>query len=164
MTELHPWLHSPEHTHAFTDTDGKGGFWNFGPNYTADCIIISDESLPRIALIQRQDTGKLALPGGFIDTTEEPLGAAIREAREETALDISNVAGTLVYDGPVADYRATREAWPHTYAFRFVVPLANLLAGDDAKAASWVRFEDINPQQMHGSHHQLAAIALRGYK
>ena len=156
---LHPWAHtllSEEHGGVVT---GKGAYWNWGPNPTADPIVLTTEARPRILLIQRSDTGILALPGGFVDGGEDPYDTARRELQEETGLDIA-VAGQLVYDGPVADLRATLHAWPETSAYVFHVDAPQVVTGaDDALNADWYYVDELS-DQLFGSHAMLVERAL----
>lgn len=141
--------------------NGKGAFYNWGPNYTADPIVITTEARPQVLLIHRNDTGDLALPGGFIDAKEQgaPITAAIRELEEETGL-VLTTEGTLVYQGVVKDPRATLNAWPETSAYLFKVsaPLP-VKAGDDAHEAGW-HFIDELPETVYGSHTLLIEKAM----
>lgn len=158
----HPWLGNPAHTGDFQQVDGKGGFWHYGANRTADCVIMTDEHKPRVALITRKDNGLLALPGGFIDIGETALVAALREAREEIGISLDDVYAEQIYDGPVADHRATQHAWPHTTAFRFLVADAlTLTASDDAADTGWYSVAALSPEQLHGSHHALIVQAVQ---
>lgn len=156
----HPWMNNPEYTEGFQHIDGKGGFWHYGANRTADCVIMTDEHEPRVALITRKDNGLLALPGGFVDIGETALVAALREAREEIGIVLNTTQAEQIYDGPVADHRATRHAWPHTTAFRFLVADAlALTASDDAVDAGWYSVAALLPEQLHGSHFSLISAA-----
>jgi len=140
---------------------GKGAYWNWGPNYTADPIVITSEQRPRILLIKRSDTGEHALPGGFVDETElhNPILAAYRELEEETGLTI-DVGGDLIYQGIVDDPRATANAWPETSAYLFTIsePMP-VQAGDDAREADWYFIDDL-PEKLYGSHADLIEKAL----
>lgn len=108
----------------------------------------------------RKDNGLLALPGGFIDLGETALTAAIREAHEEIGLSLLPGNAERIYDGPVADDRATRHAWPHTTAFRFIVSEAvALTAGDDATYANWYPVNTLEKSKLHGSHFSLISSA-----
>ena len=140
---------------------GKGFFRNWGPNYTADPVVITTEDRPRVLLIHRSDTGDLALPGGFVDPNEfqEPVKAAYRELEEETGLTLASDA-KLIYQGPVDDPRATVNAWPETSAYLLQVaePLP-VEAGDDAREADW-HYIDTLPENLYGSHAVLIQKAL----
>ena len=145
-----------------TDTPtGKGAYWGWGPNFTADPVVITTETRPRILLIHRADTGDLALPGGFLDAAEikDPIQAAYRELEEETGLIVSN-EGTLLYQGVVDDPRATANAWPETFAYLFTVPEPlPVQAGDDAREADWYYIDQL-PKTIYGSHAELIQKAL----
>ena len=140
---------------------GKGKYWRWGPNHTADPIVITTEERPRVLLIQRSDTGDLALPGGFVDDHElqNPIAASYRELVEETGLVI-NTDGTLVYQGIVTDPRTTANAWPETSAYLFTISEAlPVQAGDDAREAGWY-FIDTLPENLYGSHGELIKKAI----
>lgn len=171
---LHPWarqLLSAENGGAVV---GKGAYWYWGPNRTADPIIITTETRPRILLIERSDTrtdnpsetqedkeGKivLALPGGFVDPGENAGIAALREAKEETGLEL-NQTGIALYEGPVNDPRATLNAWPETAAYLFTVSEPSKVVGsDDARSAGWYYLDAI-PYPLYGSHAELINLAI----
>ena len=157
---LHPAL-----SHMITNPEvgvvtGKGKYWNWGPNFTADPIVITKTATPRVLLIQRGDTGSWALPGGFVDPEDtEASIAALRELREEANLTGLNDP-LEVYVGVVADTRTTAHAWAETSAYLFQVdrqvPVA---AGDDAVDARWVRLDALS-DTLFGSHGFLVEEAI----
>lgn len=153
---LHPWAG------VILEQDGaipgKGAYWNWGPNYTADPIVITDEETPRVLLIQRSDTLEFALPGGFIDAQESAYEAAIRELQEETGLT-GVYGGEPVYRGPVIDPRTTLHAWPETSAYLFSIEHAVPVQGaDDALIAAWYPVNSL--PKLFGSHALLIQEAL----
>lgn len=153
---LHPWAGT--HLEASDLASGKGAFWKWGPNYTADPIVLTDEDIPRVLLIQRSDTLHYALPGGFVNAHEASMDAALRELEEETGLsDVTR--GELIYQGPVADPRTTLHAWPETSAYLFSVDQPQPVVGaDDALQATWVPVNELPP--LYGSHQELIAKAI----
>jgi ADP-ribose pyrophosphatase YjhB (NUDIX family) len=174
---LHPWFWDMLESEAGV-VGGKGAYWNWGPNYTADPIILRhDLEEPHVLLIQRSETHAWALPGGFIDLGETGFYAAMREAGEEAGPDIQmalrrpGVGIRPVYQGPVADLRATAHAWPVTTAVRFDIPdqvaVEHLLemqweGNDEAgevEAVAWVPVSQIS-DRLHGSHRFLIQAAL----
>ncbi len=75
-----------------------------GPSPTVDVVI----ALPgdRVVLVRRKNPPPgWALPGGFVDEGETLEAAAVREAREETGLDVTLTELLYVYSDPRRDPR-----------------------------------------------------------
>jgi ADP-ribose pyrophosphatase YjhB (NUDIX family) len=69
-------------------------------------INVGSENLPRLVLVKRRNPPHgWALPGGFVDYGETVEEAAVREAKEETGLDIDLVRQFHVYSMPGRDPR-----------------------------------------------------------
>jgi ADP-ribose pyrophosphatase YjhB (NUDIX family) len=84
-------------------TSGACGFVFYLDPKLAVGTIITDED-GRIVLVKRAiepGYGKWVFPGGYVDRGEEVMMAAIREAREETGLDvrIGRLIGIYSYAG-----------------------------------------------------------------
>ncbi len=96
------------------------------PIPTVDIII---ESNGGIILIKRKNPPEgWALPGGFVDYGETLEAAAIREAKEETGLDIKLIRQFHTYSDPKRDPRH------HTISTVFIAKATGKpKAGDDAK-------------------------------
>ncbi|QPJ66435.1 MAG: NUDIX hydrolase [Candidatus Nitrohelix vancouverensis] len=74
------------------------------PIPTVDIIIELEDR--GIVLIQRfNEPHGWAIPGGYVDYGESLETAAIREAKEETALDVELVRQLRTYSDPNRDYR-----------------------------------------------------------
>lgn len=84
-----------------------------------------------IVLIERaNEPHGWALPGGFVDYGETVAAAAVREAREETGLDVDLVELFHVYSDPDRDQRQ------HTMSTVFIARAsAAPVAADDAADA-----------------------------
>jgi len=106
---------------------GKGRFVPVTPLLTVDTVIIYME---KIVLIRRKNPpfqGHFALPGGFVEVGETIETAAVREAKEETGLDVEIIKLLGVYSDPSRDPRG------HTVSVCFLaVGSGNLKAGSDA--------------------------------
>ena len=103
------------------------------PAPTADILI---HELGRgVAIIARVNPPLgFALPGGFVDEGEWLEHAALREAKEETSLDVALVGLLGVYSRPDRDPRG------HTLTAVFVARCKTpglLQADDDALTAAW---------------------------
>ncbi|RLF22743.1 MAG: NUDIX hydrolase [Thermoprotei archaeon] len=75
------------------------------PLVTVDVVILTPQG---IVLIKRRNEpfkGYWALPGGFVEYGEKVEDAAIREAREETGLDVELKGLVGVYSDPSRDPR-----------------------------------------------------------
>jgi 8-oxo-dGTP diphosphatase len=97
------------------------------PLLTVDTVIIYKGKL---VLIKRKNPpfqGYFALPGGFVEVGETVETAAVREAKEETGLEVRLLKLLGVYSEPSRDPRG------HTVSVCFLaVGSGNLKAGSDA--------------------------------
>ncbi len=98
------------------------------PLLTVDALIIYER---KIVLIRRRNPpyqGWYALPGGFVEVGETVEQAVVREAKEETGLEIELQKLLGVYSEPERDPRG------HTVSVCFLAKgSGNLKAGSDAK-------------------------------
>lgn len=158
---LHPWFRDMMRDSGIGIVLGKGAYWNWGPNYTADNIVLCQD---HVLLIKRKDNGMWALPGGHVDGGEPDTAAAVRELAEETGLILpETIAGTVTYRGPVVDPRVTANAWPETTAIRYVLDqqLPDVSGQDDAQDARWFPLEVVaTGEVLFGSHRYLLKTAL----
>lgn len=111
------------------------------PAVTVD-IVLLQRSRRSVLLIQRKDDpfqGSWALPGGFLDEDEDLHEAAVRELREETAIEFAELSQFRAYGTPGRDPRG------HTVSIVFVAETdgADAIAGDDAADARWWDLDDL---------------------
>ena len=99
------------------------------PLVTVDIIIEVEQR--RIVLIERKNVPLgWAIPGGFVDYGESLETAAVREAKEETSLDVRLVEQFYTYSDPARDPRH------HTISTVFIATAQGTPHGaDDAKVA-----------------------------
>jgi ADP-ribose pyrophosphatase YjhB (NUDIX family) len=103
-----------------------------------------------IVLVERKNPPSgWALPGGFVEIGESVEDAAIREAKEETSLDVTLAEQFHVYSMPGRDPRF------HTVSVVFIGNGQGVLQGkDDAKNAA-VFYENNLPEKIAFDHPQI---------
>ncbi len=124
------------------------------PFPTVDVIIEVGE---KIVLIERKNPPLgWALPGGFVDYGERVEEAAVREAREETGLEVELVCLFGVYSDPGRDPRF------HTLTTVFVARAEGKPQGaDDAARAALFAPHEIPFAKLVFDHSQIIADYLK---
>lgn len=131
--------------HAMTDQHAYGavrrvcpacGFIHFPDPKVAAVVFI--EHKQRVLLVRRKmnpGRGKWSLPGGFVDYGEDPRAAAVREALEETGLEIAitDLVNVRSNGGPIVI----------TFTARVLNGVAH--PQDDADAVCWYSADDPLP-------------------
>ena len=119
------------------------------PSLTVD-IFIFNENHEFILIQRKNDPFKdfWALPGGFVDYGETTEDAAIREAKEETSIDVELIDLLNVYSDPDRDPR--RHTVSVTYLARGNFDDAN--ADDDAKDIRVCSFDDLKELNIAFDH------------
>ena len=126
------------------------------PLLAADIIIeLTDRPGRPIVLIERRHPPPgWAIPGGFVDVGESIEQAAVREAREETALEVSLTVLLGVYSDPQRDARG------HTASVVYVaVARGTPRAQDDAVSVGVFNPEN-PPANLAFDHHRILADYL----
>ena len=117
------------------------------PFPTVDIII---EHIKGIILIKRKNPPEgWALPGGFVDYGESLEAAAVREAKEETGLEVELVRQFHTYSDPKRDPRH------HTITTVFIAKAnGKAVAGDDAQEIGIFRKDNL-PEQIVFDHRDI---------
>ena len=107
------------------------------PAVTADCVVITKETEPKVLLIQRGNEpfkGQWAFPGGFMNMDETTEQCAIRELKEETGLKVTEIQQIGAYSKVDRDPRGRTV----TVAYLAIIDKAEVVQGlDDAAKAQW---------------------------
>lgn len=124
-----------------------------GPALTVDLLIERDGAV--VLVRRRHEPLGWALPGGFVDPGETVGVAAIREAKEETGLDVTLLALLHVYSNPSRDRRR------HTASVVFVARAdGEPEGGDDAAEARYFALDAL-PAPIVFDHAAILADYLR---
>ena len=126
------------------------------PSLTVDIFIFNENH--EFVLIQRKNDpfkNSWALPGGFVDYGETTEDAAVREAKEETSIDVELVGLLNVYSDPDRDPR--RHTVSVTYLARGNFDDAN--ADDDAKDIGVYSFDDLKKLDIAFDHMKILSDA-----
>jgi len=117
------------------------------PIPTIDLIIEYNKG---IILINRKNPPEgWALPGGFVDYGESLEAAAVREAKEETGLEVELLRQFHAYSDPKRDPRH------HTITIVFIAKAkGKAIAGDDAKEIGLFN-KDTLPDQLAFDHRDI---------
>jgi 8-oxo-dGTP diphosphatase len=117
------------------------------PKPTADLLIELAGRPGELVFIERKNEPQgLALPGGFVDEGEWVADAAVREAKEETGLDVELVELFHVYSDPSRDRRQ------HTVSTVFIARATGTPVGGDDAARCLVCRPDALPGPLVFDH------------
>ena len=130
------------------------------PSLTAD-IFIYDES--NFILIKRKNDpfkDYWALPGGFVEYGESVEDAAVREAKEETSIDVALESLVNVYSKPDRDPRG------HTVTVAYTArgDLSTKKADDDAKDIGIFTIDDIDNIKIAFDHEKIITDCIEKVK
>jgi 8-oxo-dGTP diphosphatase len=122
------------------------------PTPTVDVLIELEGRPGELVFIERANDPKgFALPGGFVDEGEWIADAAIREAKEETGLDVELVELFHVYSDPARDKRK------HTVSTVFIGTSRGTPVGSDDAARAIVCKPDALPAALVFDHARIVA-------
>lgn len=142
---------------VFCPNCGQPVFKYINPVPTVDIIIEVPVNKGRwgiVLILRKNPPSGWALPGGFVDYGETLEEAALREAREETGLEVEGLQQFHTYSHPQRDPRR------HTISTVFVAKAKGnvLRASDDAQKAD-VFYEENIPSPLAFDH----GIILRDF-
>jgi 8-oxo-dGTP diphosphatase len=120
------------------------------PRLTVDIIIQMKGDANQIVLIKRRNPpAGWALPGGFVDYGETVEAAAVREALEETSLQIRLARQFHVYSDSRRDPRG------HTVSVVFIASAEGEPVGADDAAEARVFEMNFLPEEIAFDHRQI---------
>ena len=153
------------------------------------CDLFIQNPIGEILLIKRSMNaeacpGEWALPGGFVDTiskrdeiwvegTETPSQAAIRELKEETNLSLplnSDILEIGVFEGNQRDPRDTNDRWTKSFAYYYKIPESiyteqkdSIRGLDDADEAKWFSLSILQDLNIAFDHRLIIETGINKY-
>ena len=131
------------------------------PAVTADCVVMTNEPLPKVLLIQRGADpfkGAWAFPGGFMNMDETTEDCAIRELEEETGLRVTAVDQIGAYSKVDRDPRGRTI----TVAYLAIIDSPEEVIGqDDAAKAEWFPITEL--PHLAFDHYDIMQDAVKTY-
>ena len=130
------------------------------PSITVDTVIFdgSDENKEFILIKRKNDPFKdqWAIPGGFVEYGETVENTAIREAKEETGIDIELKKLFNVYSKPDRDPRG------HTITIVYLATgnIDDMEAGSDAEDTRLCSFEELPSLKISFDHEMILTDIL----
>ena len=121
------------------------------PALTVDTIIIEDNKVILIKRLNNPFKDHWAIPGGFVEYGEKVEDAAVREAKEETGLDIELTKLVGVYSDPDRDPRG------HTVTVAFLSKIigGTLKSDSDAKDAKFIDINELKNMKLAFDHNEI---------
>ena len=131
------------------------------PSLTADIFIFDDDF--NFILIKRKNNpykDYWALPGGFVEYGESVENAAIREAKEETSIDVELIDLVNVYSDPNRDPRG------HTVTVAYTAKgdMSTKKADDDASDIAIFSYQKLDEINIAFDHEKIIKYCLKKAK
>jgi ADP-ribose pyrophosphatase YjhB (NUDIX family) len=102
------------------------------PKVGVGVLVVQASKVLLVRRVMNPERGKWSIPAGFLDQGEDPKATAVREAREETGLEVVIDSLVDVYQNP-----ATQGGASIFILYRARQIGGTLLAGDDADAVGF---------------------------
>ncbi len=131
------------------------------PAVTVDCIVMTNEPLPKVLLVQRgiePYKDRWAFPGGFMNMDETTEECAIRELMEETGLKVEELHQIGSYSKVDRDPRGRTI----TVAYLAIIDSPLEVKGqDDAERAEWFPIDKL--PKLAFDHEEIMSDAINFY-
>jgi bifunctional NMN adenylyltransferase/nudix hydrolase len=134
----------------------------YAPTFvTVDAVVVQSGHVLLVKRGAMPGKGLWALPGGFINTNEKLVDAALRELREETKLKVplpilkGSIVNKETFDDPYRSQRGRTITTAYLIDLGYANILPKVKGSDDAVQADWVAFSDIDSERMYEDHYSI---------
>lgn len=120
------------------------------PEVAVGAVAVHDEALLLIRRGRGPSKGDWSVPGGRVEPGETLYEAVVREAYEETGLEVvvDRFLGWVERIGPADDTTPDYHFVILDFAVTVLDPLQPLVAGDDATDAMWVPLPELSERRL----------------
>lgn len=117
----------------------------------ADCIIMRDDKVLLVKRSYEPFKGKFEFPGGFMEEGETIEAACVREAKEETGLDVEPTDILGAYSNLGRDPRG------QTIGVSFICKpkTTDIKISDEATESRWFNLNDIDTKNLAFDHEKI---------
>lgn len=114
-------------------------------------VIVQDKKIVLIKRGNEPSRGKWTIPGGLVELAESPEITVVREAKEETGLDVENPVLIDVVSN--VDLDAEGKVKYHYVIIDYLVHVigGNIAAASDALELRWVPFDEVDGYDLTAS-------------
>jgi ADP-ribose pyrophosphatase YjhB (NUDIX family) len=141
---------------------GCGFQYYFNPAIAAAAFVLDKDGLALfIRRAKNPAKGKLAIPGGFIDSGETAEGALRREIREEVNLEISSIE-YLCSQPNLYPYKGVTYSVLDLFFVAKAEGMAGAAALDGVASYCWLHPAAVNPEELAFSSMQTALSVFQG--
>lgn len=110
------------------------------PKVAAGVLLIAKHQVLLVRRVMDPYEGCWSIPAGFVNAFEDPLQAAMRECREETGLEVSDLVLFDLFTG-----REHPRGADILLVYSARLQGGTLCAADDADQAGWFPFSELPP-------------------
>lgn len=134
------------------------------PAVTADCVVMTRESEPKVLLIERGNEpfkGCWAFPGGFMEMDETLEECAVRELKEETGMEVTedDIMAFGTFSAVDRDPRGRTISKAYLVMVDEPIEVKGL---DDAAKAEWFNISEL--PELAFDHEEMFSHALALYQ
>ena len=126
-------------------------------------VVIFDDDRQKVLLTRRADNGRWCLPGGSMDAGESAAETAVREALEETGLEVRVTRLVGIYTSPdvIVEYADGNRYQPVAMTFEAEVVGGELTLSDETTEFGYFAIDELDRMDLMEHHVQRVRDAFQ---